>query len=121
MPWWENKTAADAFATAVESSFGSPINFPPFNYGPLFSYKIDTVITPTILAVAWRSDGVLSAQIDLTQSSVNTWAQATPYTSAAPVPGPLPALGAAAAFGFSRQLKKRIKRSANAVSSTYSL
>ena len=38
-----------------------------------------------------------------------------------PVPGPLPALGAAAAFGFSRKLRKRIKRSPNAVSSTYSL
>ena len=36
-------------------------------------------------------------------------------------PGPLPALGAAAAFGFSRQLRKRIKRSTNAVSSSYSL
>jgi len=36
-------------------------------------------------------------------------------------PGPLPALGAAAAFGFSRQLRKRIKRSTTAVSSSYSL
>jgi hypothetical protein len=42
-------------------------------------------------------------------------------SSTAPVPGPLPALGAAAAFGFSRKLRKRIKRSNNAVSSTYSL
>ncbi|MCX5951713.1 MAG: hypothetical protein NT158_11330 [Cyanobacteria bacterium] len=50
------------------------------------------------------------------------WAQATLYSStAAPVPGPLPAFGAAAAFGFSRKLRKRIKRSGNAVSSTYSL
>ena len=38
-----------------------------------------------------------------------------------PAPGPLPALGAAAAFGFSRKLRKRIKRSTNAVSSSYSL
>jgi hypothetical protein len=44
------------------------------------------------------------------------------FTSpATPVPGPLPALGAAAAFGFSRKLRKRIKRSSDAVSSTYSL
>jgi hypothetical protein len=36
-------------------------------------------------------------------------------------PGPLPALGAAAAFGFSRQLRNRIKRSNKAASSSYSL
>ena len=42
-------------------------------------------------------------------------------SSTTPVPGPLPALGAAAAFSFSRKLRKRIKRSSDAVSSTYSL
>ncbi len=36
-----------------------------------------------------------------------TWAQATPYIP--PVPGPLPLFGAAAALGFSRKLRKRIK------------
>ena len=50
------------------------------------------------------------------------WTLFTPFSSStAAVPGPLPALGAAAAFGFSRKLRKRIKRSNNAVSSTYSL
>jgi hypothetical protein len=37
------------------------------------------------------------------------------------VPGPLPTLGAAAAFGFSRQLRKRIKGSTNSASTSYSL
>lgn len=41
-----------------------------------------------------------------------TWAQAT-LVPASDVPGPLPALGLAAAFGFSRQLRKRIKASSN--------
>jgi hypothetical protein len=41
--------------------------------------------------------------------------------SPASVPGPLPALGAAAAFGFSRKLRKRIKGSTNALSSSYTL
>jgi hypothetical protein len=50
------------------------------------------------------------------------WTLSTPFNSPpTPVPGPLPALGAAAAFGFSRQLRKRIKSSPNAVSCTYSL
>lgn len=35
-----------------------------------------------------------------------------------PVPGPLPILGAAAAFGYSRKLRKRIKSSTNAVVTT---
>jgi hypothetical protein len=35
---------------------------------------------------------------------------------AAAVPGPLPVVGAAAAFGFSRKLRKRIKGSSNAFS-----
>jgi hypothetical protein len=36
----------------------------------------------------------------------------------APVPGPLPALGAAAAFGFSRKLRKRIKLASGALGSS---
>lgn len=43
------------------------------------------------------------------------------FTVQREVPGPLPALGAAAAFGFSRKLRKRIKGGNNAVSSTYTL
>jgi hypothetical protein len=39
-----------------------------------------------------------------------------PPPSGTGVPGPLPVLGAAAAFGFSRKLRKRIKRSTNAIS-----
>ena len=46
-------------------------------------------------------------------AAIRTWAVATPYTPPAGAPGPLPALGAAAAFGFSRKLRKRIKCSAN--------
>jgi hypothetical protein len=44
-----------------------------------------------------------------------TWAQATlvPAAGSANVPGPLPAVGLAVAFGFSRQLRKRIKASAS--------
>jgi hypothetical protein len=44
---------------------------------------------------------------EISTSSV-VWAQATVY-SAAGAPGPLPLLGAGAAFGFSRKLRKRIK------------
>jgi hypothetical protein len=39
----------------------------------------------------------------------------------AAAPGPLPIFGAAAAFGFSRKLRKRIKNSAKPVSSSYTI
>jgi len=111
MPWLGSNPAADAFASAIASSLGFPNNFPPSDYGPLFAYSISSSVT----AVAWRSSPAsgLSAPIVLLKGSSNTWAQAS-----VPAPGPLPALGAAAAFGFSRQLRKRIKSSGSSVSIT---
>jgi hypothetical protein len=111
MPWLGSKPAADAFASAIASSLGFPNYFAPDDYGPLFAYDD----SPSLMAVAWRSPpaSVLSAPIVVLKGSSNTWAQAS-----VPAPGPLPALGAAAAFGFSRQLRKRIKSSGNSVSIT---
>ena len=50
------------------------------------------------------------------QGTSYNWAVATfvPEPGGAPVPGPLPLVGAAAAFGFSRRLRSRINKSANA-------
>ena len=45
----------------------------------------------------------------------------TPVSDAAAAPGPLPIFGAAAAFGFSRKLRKHIKSNGNPVSSSYTL
>lgn len=100
MPWLQNKAVADAFATAVGSSLGFPNNFPPFNYGPLFPYLVSP---STLTAVAWQAFAdTLSAPILVTKASLNTWA------TAAPVPAPLPLLGAAAAFSTARRLRRRL-------------
>jgi len=107
MPWWGSNLLFSQFTSSVGLNFGLP-NFNN-NFGPLFAY----LLNPNILGVA--STGVGS----IPPSSSVVWAQATLNTI--PVPAPLPILGAAAAFGFSRKLRKRIKRSGNAVSSTYSL
>jgi hypothetical protein len=48
-----------------------------------------------------------------------SWAQASLIPFGAPVPSPLPALGTAAAFGYSRKLRKRIKNIDSSASSTY--
>jgi hypothetical protein len=45
--------------------------------------------------------------------------EASPFQASASVPGPLPIFGAAAAFGFSRKLKKRIQSSIESVSGSY--
>ena len=48
------------------------------------------------------------------QANIARWAYVDPVY---PVPGPLPALGAAAAFGFSRKLRQRIKVNKSVVAS----
>ena len=53
---------------------------------------------------------------------VLTFAAVQPPTpSSTSVPGPLPALGVAAAFGYSRKLRNRIKKSGNSAASTFTL
>jgi hypothetical protein len=111
MPWFGNSSLAEAFAAAV----GQALLFPNFNgvSGPLFPFEV----TPLPSVLIWTSTPFtptpIAAGVNVNIS--RTWAQATE------VPGPLPALGAAAAFGFSRKLRKRIKGGKNTVSSTYSL
>jgi hypothetical protein len=62
--------------------------------------------------------GLTLASLGLTTSSgtLGTWTLANTGDTISvkvsnPVPGPLPVLGAGAAFGFSRRLRRRIQRS----------
>ena len=121
MPWWGSATVAQDFATAVGAQLGSlnsncsPPTCP--SVGPLFAYEKSQLNPSGPYSIFWKALPDLSAQSG--NSIINsptslgaawTYAQATLYTPpAAPVPGPLPALGAAAAFGFSRKLRNRIK------------
>jgi hypothetical protein len=123
MPWWNNINLAGTFTAAVSSSLGDE--------GPYFAFETD----PT----AFGGVGVINQLIYNSSHPMTIfgagkagigpgyggpqagWAQATPYTSPAAAPGPLPALGAAAAFGYSRKLRKRIKRNTNTGSGAYCL
>ncbi len=108
MPWWGNYTIATEFASALQASLGSPNN----NIGPFFGfYQVDT---STLLTCAWMTPASTAGCAGTGTDSAVTWAQAT-TTSA---PGPLPFLGAAAAFGYSRKLRTRINRSAKIGSGT---
>jgi len=102
MPWWNNSSLASNFATAVAGGFGSPN---PATLGPFFAYECSTGCIATIFTQAWNG----------TSSSFNTAGanQSRVYAIATyiPTPGPLPLLGAGAAFGFSRRLRKRMQNS----------
>jgi hypothetical protein len=117
MPWWGNSNTAGVFANAVALGLGQP-NLGN-RFGPAFAYAAGGGVVNYILWDTVHSSVLFNTNSPQTDAGI-TWAQVAPASSA-PVPGPLPLFGAAAAFGFSRKLRKRIKRSNNAVSSSYSL
>ena len=108
MPWWGSQALANSFATAVGANLGTPNSYLSNTSGPAFSYQTNGVATQ---GTNWCTANCMSNPdlIMVAYANSATYAQATLYTPP-PVPGPLPLFGAAAAFGFSRQLRKRIKR-----------
>ena len=107
MPWWGNQTLANSFATAVGANLGTPNSYIGNTSGPAFSYQTNTGAT---VGKNWCTANCMSNPdlIFVVYANSATYAQATLYTP--PVPAPLPLFGAAAAFGFSRNLRNRIKR-----------
>ena len=114
MPWWGNSSLANQFATQVGGNFAFP------NYGiysPLFADRIAQATADDPLywlaGAVYTYDKGLSSIAALGPNSwpAHVWAQVEPGTS---VPGPLPILGAAAAFGFSRKLRRRIQLKSSA-------
>ena len=111
---------ASAFATAVGISLGLPnvgnSRGPYFSYAFGFGNSGPGAGNCGAECYDFRSaffdsfdDGVTAGNFSPTMfsfTSTRTFAQAYLVP---PAPGPLPALGAAAAFGFSRKLRKRIK------------
>ena len=111
MPWWGSTSLAQQFATAVDVNLG----FPNGTVGPLFGYTLfdfgSGMSVTSCAQIQGSSTGCASNSPSLSQ----TWAQATALST--PVPGPLPLLGAGAAFGFSRKLRKRIQLAPGALGS----
>lgn len=120
MPWYGNGGLAIDFALAVQGFFGNRIvcaadlNLPSqFVAGIFWDTQYGTQPTPVPCLDSYTGGGTSSA-------AGETYAVATELTPVS-VPGPLPLFGVGAAFIFSRKLRKRIKSSTNAVSTTYSL
>ena len=131
MPWWNDSSLAESFATAVGSSLDAPNSDGNPGYGAAFAYQFLFVPCGNCVFTAW----VRSANGDVIEQNVSadnvdlapfydantSWAQASLIPFGAPVPSPLPALGTAAAFGYSHKLRKRIKNIDSSASSTYTL
>jgi hypothetical protein len=109
--WWDIQATAEKFASAV----GNGLNFPNLlgTAGPYFAFSEGQFNLGLLGTVRWvnRSAAIeilgtstISPSFPVSRSTNLTWATATRA-----VPGPLPILGVAAAFGFSRKLRKRIK------------
>jgi hypothetical protein len=111
MPWWGPETLAEQFRTQV----GSGLGFPNFDatHGPLFAWsvRLDNGNINACFVLSSNDSGCGQAATN----DVRTYAQAAQVSAS--VPGPLPALGAAAAFGFSRKLRKLIKLAPGALGS----
>jgi len=109
MPWFGNSSLAINFATAVAGQFGNRIVYAT-------AYNTVNLTGRNVAAIFWDSQYPGGYTGGTTYGSVDeTYAVAAQIP--APAPGPLPLFGAAAAFGFSRQLRKRIKRAPGSLGS----
>jgi hypothetical protein len=124
MPWWGSQSIASQFAAAVGDNLGFWNNGVTC-YGciaPFFGWSntvpgggsivwLEAYGHPAVFANPALSSGSYP-------NSFNEWAYASVVNlPSVPVPGPLPLFGAAAAFGFSRKLRKRIKKAPGALGS----
>ena len=125
MPWYGNGLLASKFAQAVGGNLGFPNDLiglcpkeagVPTCFGPFFSFTIsyDGFYGTDAVQSTFESDpsylgGGLAGGGVLPSNTGVIWAKATPAA-----PSPLPLFGVAAAFGSSRQLRKRIKASKGA-------
>ncbi|MEI7863328.1 MAG: DNA translocase FtsK 4TM domain-containing protein, partial [Planctomycetota bacterium] len=107
-PWFEDLSLAQTVSGLVADGLGTPntgIQGFPASEGPYFAYDFGS---NQANLVYWRSGNVNVDGIPGNEPQ-HTWATATVLSASTPAPGPLPLFGAAAAFGFSRKLRKRIK------------
>lgn len=115
MFWWGDGGKAESAVLAVGGAFGY-INGSPSIFGPYFAYALQPTFVNLVVPAkaSFAPSGFIAVITGESASSPVTWARSSLVSSAA-VPGPLPVLGAAAAFGLSRKLRKRIMQSRSIV------
>jgi len=105
-PWWGDENRALRFAEAVGAGLGLQDRGGEES-GPLFAWAIETRVLEGNSVNLVRSCAFFPA-FDPDCEVETTPAVQAVYARATLVPGPLPVLGAAAAFGYSRKLRQRI-------------
>jgi hypothetical protein len=129
-PWWSSSaTTAGAFRQALGWGLGLPNDFTPNPYeGPVFGTKLvsngysnqgegvcifESCVSGTFLEASINSISAGNLLHDVNSPRIYAYANGSPVDSPVDpptnVPGPLPLLGTAAAWNFSRKLRKRIK------------
>jgi hypothetical protein len=121
-PWWGSQSLSQEFAAAVGNGLGLTPGIPlpsigTAGVGPLFAYatgrtgffNIPVTRSSLYYEVGSLTSGVVS---NFPQTRSGFGSTLIPYAVAREVPAPLPLLGVAAAFSFSRRLRSRIRRSA---------
>ncbi|MFM7643137.1 MAG: hypothetical protein ACKO45_16530 [Cyanobium sp.] len=101
MPWWGSQPTADDFAGQVFTALGEGSTA---GYGLLFAYSYNASINEVMGSLQ-----DLSAPGSFIDGTPPAGATVKYAIATAPVPGPLPLFGAAAAFGWSRQIRRRIR------------
>jgi hypothetical protein len=134
-PWWGDTNLAGTLAVNLA---GSQVfdDFPFDPLGPTMSTKTNSftqffapspVVGANVLFSTQAGGGFVAGSFSrpadnymtapgflLSDSTSYTWAVSEFTPATPPAPGPLPLVGAAAAFGFSRRLRSRINKSAKA-------
>ena len=89
----------------VDSNTIPKIAFYLEDFGIPSDPSIPAPITPNVQSLSLLA---ILEVYPTSRASADTWTQVITQTAIPPVPGPLPILGAGAAFGFSRKLRRRI-------------
>ena len=116
MPWWTGSNGENSTAISFANAVGLSLDLPNFanTGGPIFAFSPGIIGSgnnnPFITYVEEDPPGEFFIPCPgcnpVSRDETATWAQADLVP--APAPGPLPVFGAAAAFGFSRKLRKRL-------------
>ena len=108
MPWWEDEALASKVMNAVAADPASAA-WRTETYGlPFVAYSKETF---NFYGQQYTQVEMFSSLLGSTTASgsdVYSWLEASPQGRATAVPGPVPLCGAAAAFGLSRRLRRRI-------------
>lgn len=113
---WEGPNLITGYATGATTS-DPDAKWSKFLQGPGFPIIATTVSPIATSGLSMIVPGVKSASFTtdlvVTEGEVTQFVDGVRQTS--PVPGPLPLLGAAAAFGYSRLIRARIKSTNNQI------